>query len=143
MITIRGKTVIVKPLTATQIGEVLDSVRELGKCTPTIRVMEPEMLPMPQIDSAPECTPCTNESTPKCDGPCHHKGCCPHTDKACPATPRGEEEPSEAAHTSVRRKLSIFHIYDCDDACPKHPDVDTMEYRSSDRHLYDYGPGSL
>lgn len=45
MITIRGKTVIVKPLAATQIGEVLDSVRELGKCTPTIRVIEPEMLP--------------------------------------------------------------------------------------------------
>lgn len=45
MITIRGKTVVVKPLTATQIGEVLESVRELGKCTPAIRVMEPEMRP--------------------------------------------------------------------------------------------------
>lgn len=45
MLIIRGKTVIVKPLTATQIGEVLESMRELGKCTPTIKVMEPEMRP--------------------------------------------------------------------------------------------------
>jgi hypothetical protein len=45
MITIRGKTVVVKPLTATQIGEVLESVRELGKCTPTIRVLEADKVP--------------------------------------------------------------------------------------------------
>jgi hypothetical protein len=45
MITILGKTVVVKPLTATQIGEVLDSVLKLGACTPTIRFMEPDMWP--------------------------------------------------------------------------------------------------
>ncbi len=45
MLTVRSKSVVVRPLTAPQIGEVLDSVRELGKCSPTIRVLEPGMRP--------------------------------------------------------------------------------------------------
>jgi len=45
MITIRGKTVVVKPLTVAQIGEALDSVKKLGECTPTNKVLLPEYMP--------------------------------------------------------------------------------------------------
>lgn len=45
MITIRGKTVTVRPLTLIEVGQVLDSVKVLGTCTPTIKVLEPDKLP--------------------------------------------------------------------------------------------------
>lgn len=45
MLTIRGKTVVVRPLTLTEVGQVIDSVEVLGTCTPTIKVMEPDKLP--------------------------------------------------------------------------------------------------
>ncbi|MFK2876873.1 hypothetical protein [Rhodanobacter hydrolyticus] len=44
-VTLRGKTVAVKPLAATQVGEVLESVQALGECTPTIRVLERDKWP--------------------------------------------------------------------------------------------------
>jgi hypothetical protein len=42
MITIRGKTVSVKPLTLTQVGQVIDSVRVLSGCRD---LLEPIMRP--------------------------------------------------------------------------------------------------
>lgn len=45
MITIRGQSITVCPLTLTEVGQVLDSVQALGTCTPTIRVFSREMYP--------------------------------------------------------------------------------------------------
>jgi hypothetical protein len=53
----------------------------------------------------------------------------------------GTEEPSNAIHHAVR-KMSIFQDHG-DESCPLHPEIDTMEFRPSDGHLYDYGPSSL
>jgi hypothetical protein len=74
--------------------------------------------------------------------PEHHSGCpanyCPYTGRCYPekAAPKshGGEEDSEAPAP---------HGKGCDkgEGCPKHPEVDTMEYRKSDGHLDDYGPG--
>ncbi|HZY87324.1 MAG TPA: hypothetical protein VFE78_20985 [Gemmataceae bacterium] len=77
--------------------------------------------------------------------PEHHSGCpanyCPYTGRCYPepSSPHtkkshGGEEDSEAPAT---------HGKGCDkgEGCPKHPEVDTMEYRKSDGHLDDYGPG--
>jgi hypothetical protein len=53
-----------------------------------------------------------------------------------------EEQSASATSNSVRRKFAIFR-HDSDEATPRHPEVDTMEYRASDRSLDDYGPGPL
>jgi hypothetical protein len=53
----------------------------------------------------------------------------------------GTEEPCNAIHHAVR-KLSIFPDHG-DENCPVHPEIDTMEFRPSDGHLYDYGPSAL
>jgi hypothetical protein len=50
--------------------------------------------------------------------------------------------PAEAIHHSAKPRLRLFGSQD-DEYCPEHPEIDTMEFRPSDRHLYDYGPGSL
>ncbi len=128
---------------------------------------EPEQLPMPRIDEDENgggdqgnlpCG-CPRPCSGPCGGHCPYStllpdsmpgttqpippAACPHTEKSCPDMPHGDEESSEPEDLSLRRKLNIFHSHDCDEFCPRHADVDTMEYRSSDRHLYDYGPGSL
>jgi hypothetical protein len=76
----------------------------------------------------------------------HHTGCpanyCPYTGRCYPepASPpclkksHGGAEDSEAPAKPGKG---------CDkgEGCPKHPEVDTMEYRKSDGRLDDYGPG--
>jgi hypothetical protein len=86
---------------------------------------------------------------------CPHGGCSPSgkPGSACPHQPAGDsvhpaghssEDPSEHVTHSALRKLSIFreHTLDEDFGTP-HPEVDTMEYRSSDKPLYDFGHGPL
>jgi hypothetical protein len=58
----------------------------------------------------------------------------------CPAA--ATKDPRETIHHAVHRKLGIFGCHD-DENCPEHPEIDTMEFRPSDGHLYDFGPGSL
>jgi hypothetical protein len=86
---------------------------------------------------------------------CPHGGC-PRSGKpgaACPSQPAGEEmrpaghqaeEPSDHVSHSALRKLSIFRDHVPDEEPRTHePEVDTMEYRSSDLQLYDFGHGPL
>jgi hypothetical protein len=100
-----------------------------------------ELLPMPTEE--PECLPMPRPVEEDEDGLSLHKG--PISDGQllhCVGYPAGTEAPSKLIHGSLRRKLSIFPDED-DENCPLHPEIDTMEFRPSDRHLYDYGPGSL
>jgi hypothetical protein len=53
----------------------------------------------------------------------------------------GTEEPCNVLRHAVR-KLSILQDHG-DENFPVHPEIDTMEFRPSDGHLYDYGPSSL
>jgi len=45
MITIRARALLISPLTLIEIGSVLESVRVLGTCTPTVKVLLPENFP--------------------------------------------------------------------------------------------------
>jgi hypothetical protein len=121
---------------------------------------EPELLPMPHLDEddadgmslefvpvkeaemlkTGDNTATPEQAMPKCDEHCPAAGC-PHTGKTSPRT-HGSEEPNELSHKSALHKLKIFHDGEDEDYL-EHFDVDTMEFRASDRHLYDYGPGAL
>jgi hypothetical protein len=119
---------------------------------------EYELLPMPRIDAETLPMPTAEEQENGIIDPskevicpfeevpfdCRHKDenpCCPHHCQPSGEGTPGGEEASEAVK-AVRRKLSIFKTTG-EDGCLEHPDVDTMEFRPSDRHLYDYGPGPL
>lgn len=45
MLTIRGQTITITPLTTREVCSVIESVAVLGKCTPTIKVLLPENFP--------------------------------------------------------------------------------------------------
>lgn len=45
MLTIRGKNIVLRPLYLSEIAEVYDSVLVLATCTPTIKVLQPDIFP--------------------------------------------------------------------------------------------------
>jgi hypothetical protein len=75
---------------------------------------------------------------------CPHTGQCPRMTPSCnppaPPTPEtGNAAPNEDNHhAALRKALKLKARYNGEDGCPLHPEVDTMEFRSSDAHLYDY-----
>lgn len=103
--------------------------------------------PMPQ--ETPAC-PSEGSMVPVC--PRHHGGC-PYTGGGCyrPNYPPirqdqsgGEEASEEGISPALQKIRRIKNRANIDlDRCPTHPGVDTMEYRSSDRKLHEYGPGPL
>lgn len=93
---------------------------------------------------------------PSCQEDAHyheHYSGCPYTgyhlpSKRCPVTPvqaepgkhRGEDECCEEP-APKKHKVNYPGKAGKDEECPKHPEVDTMEYRRSDGSLSEYGPG--
>jgi hypothetical protein len=87
----------------------------------------------------------------------HHQypGCphtvCPYTGRSYPdeamtppssnAAPSGSEEGSETKPAPKKMMHKSKKVDSEQDGCPKHPDVDTMEFRPSDRQLNEHGPG--
>jgi hypothetical protein len=88
----------------------------------------------------------------------HYSGC-PYTGRCCPDSPKpkapvsarpdrkphgkgeaGEEQEPPAEPETHGQKQHYKGCRDGDD-CPRHPEVDTMEFRPSDRGLNEYGPG--
>jgi hypothetical protein len=60
----------------------------------------------------------------------------------CIGCPAGMENLKETFRHAMHQKLHAFGSQD-DEDCPEHPEIDTMEFRPSDCHLYEFGPGSL
>jgi hypothetical protein len=98
-----------------------------------------------RIDDAPNC----QEDAHYYD---HYSGC-PYTgyhlpSHRCPVTPI-EAEPArrpgqdECSEEPASKKHKVHHSGPGaeNEECPRHPDVDTMEYRRSDGGLNEYGPG--
>jgi hypothetical protein len=129
---------------------------------------EAEILPMPSLveeetgcqDTHSE-TPPVSEPAPgttECQEAPHHDYIitCPYTGKSYPSCPGSQpcqpkckpaappsEEASETHSRALHRKSSLFRNTGSDEVSPCHPEVDTMEFRPSDRLLSDYGPGPL
>jgi hypothetical protein len=100
--------------------------------------------------------PARADGAPNCQEDAHyheHYSGCPYTgyhlpSQRCPVTParavpgkrQGEDECSEEP---APKKHKAHYPGKCGkgEECPKHPDVDTMEYRRSDGGLNEYGPG--
>jgi hypothetical protein len=88
----------------------------------------------------------------------HHYNGCPYTGRtyppSCPSMPsckpsaapmpkaNGSEEGSEDGSKQAIKKMRRIENR-AGECSPAHPEVDTMEYRPSDRPLYDYGHGPL
>jgi hypothetical protein len=116
-------------------GEQPDACSEQECIGELFRRCVEEQLGKPRTDAAPAL-----DSPPTGCPPLHP---CQPPGKQRGSTAPGSEGPSEASGRAVRRKLSIFTNPSSDEGCPRHPEVDTMEFRPSDRCLYDYGPGPL
>jgi hypothetical protein len=116
---------------------------------------EVEMLPMPSVEELPMPTAEEEqefglEEPDKCHEDCtgqHHDSGCPHMSQPPASEPSdgGEEasEPRSSSKSALKKILRFKARHPMDEACPVHPEVDTMEYRASDGQLYDYGPGEL
>jgi len=55
----------------------------------------------------------------------------------------GSKAPCGNIFRNLHRGLHMIHGGPDDDCGPGHPEIDTMEFRPSDLHLYDFGPSSL
>jgi hypothetical protein len=85
----------------------------------------------PDHEQAPAC-PCTGSThTP--------------TPRACkrrpPVRDSGEEESEEPPSQTKPCQPHLFQDAEGEEESPAHPEVDTMEFRPSDAHLSDWGPG--
>jgi hypothetical protein len=113
-----------------------------GKAAPEGSTKRPGSDPV----GAPDCREDRHhhEQAPAC--PCTG---CSHatTPRACqrrpPVTDSGEEESEEPGPRKTHGQTHPFKDGEGDEGCPAHPEVDTMEFRPSDAHLYDWGPGPL
>jgi hypothetical protein len=106
-----------------------------------------EQLPAPMEGEEPQAEPKCQEDSHLHE---HYSGCprvtCPYTGKSypsCPpATKTGKEESSEEPPQHGKKSHPGKGGKDKDE-CPRTQGVDTMEYRSSDAGLNEYGPGPL
>jgi hypothetical protein len=77
--------------------------------------------------------------------PDHHSGCpsnyCPYTGRCYPEPAAPPPCPKKSHRGEENSEGPAKHPKGCGEGCPKHPEVDTMEYRKSDGRLDDYGPG--
>jgi hypothetical protein len=104
-------------------------------------------------DAAPETKTDSYPETGKCEeNNYHHQypGCphnvCPYTGRCYPdesmTTPPATGGTEDSETKPAPKKATKGKKVDSDkDACPARPDVDTMEFRPSDRKLNEYGPG--
>jgi hypothetical protein len=99
--------------------------------------------------------PAPADEPPNCQEDAHyheHYSGCPYTgyhlpSQRCPVTPAGaapaRRDRDECGETPAPKKHKVNYPRKSGrgEECPKHPDVDTMEYRRSDGGLNEYGPG--
>jgi hypothetical protein len=111
--------------------------------------VSPEVLPAPKEEAVPEGdepTPGEEESGPAKEAkaaPDDGPRASPCTPPCGPRCPSAAPEPNTVSHRSALKKVHLFTRPAGDEGAAPHPEVDTMEYRPSDRRLYEYGPGSL